>query len=158
MEEFRKQVPSETHWARPAESVRSQIGVGESKVFASSQVGMSELIPGYSFGISVCKLDAGPSLSAAMPTKIAEFLACGRPVIVNKGLGDMDQFIEEFDAGVVLDGNANNLIEGAKKLASLLSDRNTPIRCRALAEKYFSLDVGASRYLNLYSQISKSIT
>ena len=112
MEEFRKQVPLETHWARPAESVRSQIGVGESKVFASSQVGMSELIPRYSFGISVCKLHAGHSLSAAMPTKIAEFLACGRPVVVNKGLGDMDHFIEEFDTGVVLDGTTNNLIEG----------------------------------------------
>ena len=155
MEEFRKQVPLETHWARPAESVRSQIGVGESEVFASSQVGMSELIPGYSFGVSVCKLHAGPSLSAAMPTKIAEFLACGRPVVVNKGLGDMDQFIEEFDAGVVLDGTSSNLIEGAKKLASLLSDRDTPMRCRALAEKYFSADVGASKYLDLYSQISK---
>jgi len=155
MEEFRKQVPLETHWARPAESVRSQIGVGESKVFASSQVGMSELIPGYSFGVSVCKLHAGPSLSAAMPTKIAEFLACGRPVVVNKGLGDMDQFIEEFDAGVVLDGTSSNLIEGAKKLASLLSDRDTPIRCRTLAEKYFSADVGASKYLELYSKISK---
>jgi len=158
MEEFRKQVPSETHWARPTESVRSRIGVGESKVFVSSQVGMSELIPGYSFGVSVCKLHAGPSLSAAMPTKIAEFLACGRPVVVNKGLGDMDQFIEEFDAGVVLDGNTNNLIEGAKKLASLLSDRNTPIRCRALAEKYFSMDEGTNKYLNLYSQIAKSTT
>jgi len=155
MEEFRKQVPLETHWARPVESVRSQIGVGESKVFASSQVGMSELIPRYSFGVSVCKLHAGPSLSAAMPTKIAEFLACGRPIVVNKGLGDMDQFIEEFDTGVVLDGTNNNLIEGAKKLASLLSDRDTPMRCRALAEKYFSADVGASKYLDLYSQISK---
>ena len=155
IEEFRKQVPSEAHWARPAESVRSQIGVGESKVFASSQVGMSELIPRYSFGVSVCKLHAGPSLSAAMPTKIAEFLACGRPVVVNKGLGDMDPFIEEFDAGVILDGTSSNLIEGAKKLASLLSDRDTPIRCRALAEKYFSADVGASKYLELYSKISK---
>jgi glycosyltransferase involved in cell wall biosynthesis len=90
-----------------------------------------------------------------MPTKIAEFLACGRPVVVNKGLGDMDQFIEEFDAGVVLDGTSSNLIEGAKKLASLLSDRDTPIRCRTLAEKYFSADVGASKYLELYSKISK---
>ena len=158
MEEFRRQVSSETHWARPTESARSQIGVGESKIFASSQAGMSELIPRYSFGVSVCKLDAGPSLSAAMPTKIAEFLACGRPVVVNKGLGDMDQFIEEFDAGVVLDGNTSNRIEGAKKLVSLLSDRDTPFRCRALAEKYFSVDEGASKYLNLYSQISKSST
>ena len=153
MEEIRKHIEVETHWARPAESNKSQIGVGESKVFPSSQTGMSKLIPHYSFGVSICKIDAGPSLTAAMPTKIGEFLACGRPIVVNKGLGDMDQFLEEFNAGVILDGTISNLVESASKLASLLSDSETPHRCRALAEKYFSMDIGASKYLNLYSQI-----
>ena len=114
---------------------------------------MANLIPYYSFGISVCKMNAGPSLTAAMPTKIGEFLACGRPIVVNRGLGDMDQFLEEFDAGVILDGTPTNLAEGAAKLASLLSDSETPDRCRALAEKYFSMEVGANKYLNLYSRI-----
>ena len=114
---------------------------------------MAELIPNYSFGISICKIDAGPSLAAAMPTKIGEFLACGRPIVVNKGLGDMDQFIDEFDAGVILDGNPDNLAKGASKLISIISDPETPKRCRALAEKYFSMDVGAKKYLDLYSQV-----
>ena len=153
MEEFRKHIAVDAHWARPNESSKSGIGVGETKVFPSSQTGMANLIPHYSFGISICKMDAGPSLTAAMPTKIGEFLACGRPVVVNKGLGDMDQFIEAFDAGVILDGTSSNLVESATRLASLLSDSETPHRCRALAEKYFSMDVGASKYLNLYSQI-----
>jgi len=153
MEEFRKHIMVETHWARPAESNKFHIGVGESKVFPSTQAGMAELIPNYSFGISVCKMNAGPSLTAAMPTKIGEFLACGRPIVVNRGLGDMDQFLEEFDAGVILDGTSTNLVESAEKLASLLSDSETPDRCRALAEKYFSMDVGANKYLNLYSRI-----
>lgn len=153
MEEFRKHMEVETHWARPKESSKSGIGVGESKIFPSSQAGMAALIPEYSFGVSVCKLDAGPSLSAAMPTKIAEFLASGRPIVVNKGLGDMDQFIEEFHAGVILDGTPTNLVESATKLAALLEDSDTPHRCRAMAEKYFSMDIGADKYLNLYSQI-----
>jgi hypothetical protein len=153
MEELRKQIVVETHWARPLESNKSHIGVGEGRVFPSTQTGMAELIPNYSFGVSICKLDAGPSLSAAMPTKIGEFLACGRPVVVNKGLGDMDQFIEEFNAGVILDGSQSNLVESAMNLISLISDTETPYRCRALAEKYFSMDVGASKYLDLYSQM-----
>ena len=153
MEEFRKQIKTETHWARPGESNKSFLGVGETSVFPLTQTEMSELIPNYSFGVSICKLDAGPSLTAAMPTKIGEFLACGRPIVVNKGLGDMDQFLEEFDAGVVLDGTPSNLVESATKLASLLSDPETPQKCRALAEKYFSMDIGANKYLNLYSQI-----
>ena len=153
MKELRKRVAVETHWARPIESDRSQIGVGEDLVFPVTQIGMAELIPNYSFGVSICKMDAGPSLAAAMPTKIGEFLACGRPIVVNKGLGDMDRFIQEFDTGIILDGDRDNLINGATKLVNLISDPETPTRCRALAEKYFSMDAGTNKYLDLYSQM-----
>jgi hypothetical protein len=153
MLEMQKQVAMDIHWARPSESSKDNIGVGEIKIFPAIQTEMAELIPKYSFGVSICKLDAGDSLTAAMPTKIAEFLACGRPVIVNKGLGDMDQFIAEFDAGVVLDADFTNLSESATKLIDLISDPDTPYRCRALAEKYFSVDVGANKYLKLYSEM-----
>jgi len=155
MEELRKKIVVETHWARPSESDKSHLGVEEDRVFPATQAGMAELIPNYSFGVSVCKLDAGPSLTAAMPTKIGEFLACGRPIVVNKGLGDLDQFIQEFNVGVILDGSRNNLEASATKLISLISDTDTPQRCRSLAEKYFSMDIGAKKYLDLYSQILK---
>jgi glycosyltransferase involved in cell wall biosynthesis len=153
MEELNSQAGVEIHWARPLESSRLEIGVGETKVFPSAQSEMAQLIPQYSFGVSICKLDAGPSLTAAMPTKIGEFLACGRPIVVNKGLGDMDNFLKEFNAGVVLNGDADNLKKSATELINLVLDPETPDRCRALAEKYFSMDVGASKYLDLYSQI-----
>ena len=155
MQEFQKQVPAEIHWARPSESQRSEIGVGESSVLVGTQIGMAEMIPNYSFGVSICKLDAGPSLTAAMPTKIGEFLACGRPVVVNKGLGDMDEFLKEYDAGVILDGTPRNLVESASKLASLLLDPETPMRCRALAEKHFNMEEGSIKYLDLYSRMLK---
>lgn len=153
MQELRSQTKLETHWARPLESEKEQISVGEEKVFPATQSEMAQLIPNYSFGVSVCKLDAGPSLTAAMPTKIGEFLACGRPIVVNKGLGDMDDFIKEFNAGVILDGSLNNLVESATKLINIITDSNTPHRCRALAEKYFSMDIGTHKYLDLYSQM-----
>ena len=153
MDELRKQIDIETHWARPMESNKSHLGVGEEKIFPATQTGMAELIPNYSFGISICKMDAGSSLAAAMPTKIGEFLACGRPIVVNKGLGDMDHFIAEFDAGVILDGSPDNLAKGASRLINIISDPETPKRCRALAEKYFSMDVGAKKYLDLYVQV-----
>jgi hypothetical protein len=95
---------------------------------------MACLILSYSFGVSICKLNAGPSLTAAMPTKIGEFLVCGRPIVVNNGLGDMDQFIEEFNVGVTLDGNPSNLKGSANELIELLTDPDTPYRCRAVAE------------------------
>ena len=156
MEELRSLTELETHWARPLESEKKQINVGEDRIFPASQNEMAELIPNYSFGISVCKLDAGPSLSAAMPTKIGEFLACGRPIVVNKGLGDMDKFIKEFNVGVSLDGNSINLKKSAAELINLVLDPETPDRCRALAEKHFSMEVGAKRYLDLYGQMLKA--
>lgn len=157
MDVLRSQITIETHWARPNESNKKQINVGEERVLLSTQSAMAQLIPNYSFGVSICKLNAGPSLSAAMPTKIGEFLACGRPIVVNKGLGDMDDFIKEFDAGVILDGDMGNLKRSAAELIQLVSDPETPIRCRALAEKYFNIDVGANNYLNLYSRMSRLI-
>lgn len=155
MEEMQSQAKLEIHWARPIESNKSAIAVGETKVFPASHSEMAQVIPNYSFGVSVCKLNAGPSLAAAMPTKIAEFLACGRPIVVNKGLGDMDRFIEEFNVGVTLDGSPNNLVESASKLVDIMKDFDTPLRCRAVAEKYFSMDTGTKEYLNLYSQMKQ---
>ena len=157
MDVLRSQIKIETHWARPNESNEKKINVGEERVLLSTQSAMAQLIPNYSFGVSICKLNAGPSLSAAMPTKIGEFLACGRPIVVNKGLGDMDDFIKEFDAGVILDGDTGNLKRSAAELIQLVSDPETPIRCRALAEKYFNIDVGANKYLNIYSRMSRLI-
>jgi len=58
-------------------------------------------------------------------------------------LGDMDQMLAEFGAGVALDGKENNLVEAAEKFAKLITDPETPQKCRALAEKYFDLS-----YLN----------
>ena len=151
--ELRKLILLEVNWARPLESSRKTLGVGEDSVLVANQAEMAQLIPNYSFGISICKLNAGVSLTAAVPTKIGEFLACGRPVVVNKGLGDMDEMLAEFNAGVIIDGNTQNLQEGALKLVDLLADPETPERCRGLAEKYFSIDIGTRKYLSLYREI-----
>ena len=151
IEEMSKLGPLEVKWARPKESTRNALNAGEDSSFVASQIEMSQIIPDYSFGMSICKIAAGPSLKAAMPTKAAEFLACGRPMVVNAGLGDLDKYIEEFDAGVVLDGTDKNLVDKAHKLNELLADPETPSRCRALAEKYFDIEEGVRKYLETYS-------
>ena len=156
-DKLRSFVPLEIAWSRPHESQNARLGVGESQIFTLTQNEMSKLIPDYSFGISVCRNDAGISLKAAMPTKIAEFLACGRPVVVNKGLGDLDEFLTEFNAGIILDGTSDNLSKAVNQMLDLISDPETPMRCRALAEKYFSLEEGTKKYLSLYGDLSKEI-
>jgi glycosyltransferase involved in cell wall biosynthesis len=150
---LKKRVPIETHWARPVESSTRSLGVGETKIIASSQHQMANLIPSYSFGVSICKIQSGPSLKAAMPTKLGEFLACGRPIVVNKGLGDMDEYLEKYNIGVALDDNPYNLEESIDNLLRILLDKSTPDRCRYVAEKYFSMESGTRNYLDLYTRM-----
>ena len=150
IKELESLAPIEVHWARPRESPFPILGAGESRIFESSQNEMANLLKEYSFGLSICKLNAGPSLKAAMPTKVAEFLACGRPVVVSQGLGDFDRYLPEFNAGVILNGTKENLRNAATQLLDLIHDPDTPNRCRALAEKYFDLDEGVRKYRDLY--------
>lgn len=153
IDELSKRADVQVHWARPRESPRKSLDAGESHVFESTQNGMANRITEYAFGLSVCKMDAGPSLTAAMPTKVAEFLACGKPVVVNAGLGDFDDYITEFNAGVILNGSPEDLAQNAEKLLELMRDPETPGRCRQLAEKYFDIDKGAEKYLELYEKM-----
>jgi glycosyltransferase involved in cell wall biosynthesis len=150
--ELGKILDVEFHWARPRESQRHKLQVGETKIFESSQNDMAKIIGSYSFGVSICKMNAGPSLKAAMPTKIAEFLASGRPVVVNKGLGDFDKYLKDFNAGIILTGEPGDTLAKAQQLVSLLSDPQLPSRCRELAETYFDIDRGVTSYLKLYTE------
>ena len=43
------------------------------------------------------------SKQSSSPTKIAEYLACGVPVISNKGIGDVDELLTKNNVGVLLD-------------------------------------------------------
>lgn len=101
-------------------------------------------------GLSVCK-DAGVSLAAAMPTKIAEFLATGRPVVVNEALGDAAALVRNHDCGVVLEGPEPAHLERAvDELERLLDDPSMPARARGLAETHFDLEQGVDRLLEAY--------
>ena len=151
--EIRKIVSCDVDWARPRESQLSKLNAGEVRSFSVSQPEMAQLMSEYTFGLSICKFNAGPSLKAAMPTKIAEFLAIGRPIVVNAGLGDCDNLIENSGTGIVLREN-DNLSQKAADLVELCMDPSTPERCRKLAESHFSLEKGVKSYLYLYRQMT----
>jgi len=104
-------------------------------------------------GLAVCRRDAGVSLAAAAPTKVAEFLGCGRPVVVNPGLGDMDRLLAAHGCGVVVADETDQAIDAAlDELEVLVDDPGTAGRCRALAEDRFDLDAGIDRLIDVYRQ------
>ena len=52
MDALRSQITIETHWARPNESNKEKINVGEERVLLSTQSAMAQLIPNYSFRVN----------------------------------------------------------------------------------------------------------
>lgn len=109
-----------------------------------------------SFGVLF--FTAGVSKLGSAPTRMGEFLACGIPVIGNRGVGDMADLIEKYDVGVVVeDGSKLSLENGYRKILDMLSDPDLQSRCRAAAEDYFSADGGAEKYKLIYQKNIKQL-
>jgi glycosyltransferase involved in cell wall biosynthesis len=93
---------------------------------------------------------------ASSPTKYAEYLACGLPLIINSGVGDADSLvIDEGIGALVHDFTEDQYEEAAAIVESLVGDReNTRRRTRAVAERCFDVrTVGVQRYSRLYERI-----
>lgn len=92
---------------------------------------------------------------ASSPTKNAEYLACGLPLIINAGIGDSDALVNEWKAGVLLKelneaayARVGNLIE------EMAANPQARRAARAVAEQLFDLQtVGAERYAALYERV-----
>lgn len=101
--------------------------------------------------VAVSFIKACYSKRSSSPTKIAEYLASGLPVIANRGVGDLD---------ALLGGKAGTLVDDFTERsyrAALSSVTYSPDRahyCRKLAAKEFDLaEIGGVRYRRLYSAL-----
>ncbi len=91
---------------------------------------------------------------ASSPTKIAEYLAAGLPVLSNRGIGDLDQQLSE-EIGVLLDGYSEDDYErGLEQLEKLIDDPETAAKCRRAANDLFALNgVADLLYSRLYGAV-----
>jgi glycosyltransferase involved in cell wall biosynthesis len=139
-------------WARGIESNTDDLDetfIGTSMLVHSE---MPEKIASSSFGLAICRTDCVEILKGVMPTKVAEFFAVGRPVIVSKGMGDLDRLIAQWRTGIVIkDGMSEQEI--VAKAKGLLLDEELSHRCRRLAEEHFSMQKAIVTYSNVYKSI-----
>jgi glycosyltransferase involved in cell wall biosynthesis len=88
------------------------------------------------------------------PTRLAEVLACGVPVVGNRGVGDVADIILSERVGVLLEGVEPRHLESAlQALEQLMAEPGLKDRCRAVAVKLFSLTSGVAAYEEAYAEV-----
>ena len=89
---------------------------------------------------------------SSSPTKLGEVLSMGIPVIVNSGVGDVEQTVKNADAGYVLQNFEEADFEKAVQSIPTLMQKS-PASIRESVENIYSLEKGIQLYLNCYKQI-----
>jgi len=89
------------------------------------------------------------------PTRMAEILGCGLPVVANPGVGDVAEIITKYRVGVlVTEGSEQAMRSAVRELEALRKDPELAARCRQAAEGVFSLESGTQKYRELYGDIA----
>ena len=96
---------------------------------------------------------------ASSPTKYAEYLACGLPLVINSGVGDSDALITHERIGaLVREFTEENYGSAGAAISTLLEyPDQTRRRAREVAERLFDVrKIGVERYARLYERVLQS--
>jgi glycosyltransferase involved in cell wall biosynthesis len=114
-------------------------------------------VPGYlsAADVGLCFRHRFPSQLSCSPIKLAEYLACGLPVVSTSGCGDYDKLIESERVGVVVPRSGDEAaLEAAKEIEALLAERDVAERCRSTAKRFLGLEeVLVPRYAQIYERL-----
>lgn len=106
--------------------------------------------------VAVSFIKPSYSKQASSPTKNAEYLAAGLPIIANSGVGDVDALIAENGVGVLIDDFDDGSYRAAIRTVLQIGDVSD--RCRAVAKEHFDLEtIGGTRYRRLYVSILRQM-
>lgn len=99
-----------------------------------------------------------PSFSkkSSCPTKFSESLACGLPVVINSGIGDMEKYVNSYNIGVMVERfTRDEYTRAINRLFKILENKdNLNHNCRMVAEEYFSLKRGTEKYWSIYQMLN----
>jgi glycosyltransferase involved in cell wall biosynthesis len=109
--------------------------------------------------IAVSFIRACYSKLSSSPTKIAEYLAAGLPVVANAGVGDVDEVIEGDRVGVVLrDFDDESFTRALEEVEALRAEGDLAARARESAERRYDIErVGGAKYRRLYARLGARV-
>ena len=159
---LRKQKP-DAHflWLTPSRHERIRtlmqnrgIEAGDFTVVAASPREVPSYLSASDAGLAFIK----PCFSklASSPTKYAEYLGCGLPLIINAGIGDSDALVTEERVGaMVSDFTEVEYASAVITIEALTGNlEQTRRRTREVAERLFDVRrVGFERYSRLYEKV-----
>jgi glycosyltransferase involved in cell wall biosynthesis len=109
----------------------------------------------------IARMDAGiffikPAFSkrASCPTRMGEFLGCGKPCLANSGVGDVAEDLTETGTGIAVDAfDAATLENAVRNIVQLAEEPGIGVRCRKAAEERFALELGVATYSSIYRSL-----
>lgn len=102
------------------------------------------------FNLSVFFIRPTYSKKASSPTKQAEIMAMGIPLVCNAGVGDTDRIVNKYHSGVVISEFTSEAFVNAIQELDKFNSAETVKG----AKEFFSLKEGANRYLDVYRKIN----
>ncbi|WP_343636920.1 glycosyltransferase [Fluviicola sp.] len=100
------------------------------------------------FDCSIFFIRPSFSKKASSPTKQGEIMAMGVPLICNAGVGDTDEIVQRYNAGLVLKDTS----EASLSYFSLDFPDFDREKAISGAKEYFSLEKGVAGYFSLYDR------
>lgn len=109
--------------------------------------------------VGLCLIRSSFSKLASAPTRFAEYLATGMPVVVTTGVGDLEAIVTDDRVGVVLRSEDEQSIrQAADEVRSMAADPEVRERCRRCAQARFDADAGAAAYAAIYRRLTSPAT
>ena len=96
---------------------------------------------------------------ASSPTKYAEYLGCGLPLVINAGIGDSDTLVTREEVGALVSDFSELEYVNAATIVEQLANQaeQTRNRTRKVAERLFDVRrVGRERYSRMYDKVLAS--
>ena len=102
--------------------------------------------------VGISLLRRSSSKLGSSPIKVAEYLACGLPVVLNADQGDSDELVSRYSAGHVMrDYGPDEISRAAEAVVRLAGDTEARRNARVLAEREYSVPAAVLGYLSAYA-------
>lgn len=144
-------VPSYSHDIIYKEAVRQNLSINSIILIHGQRKDIPTLLSLSSYAIYF--IFPFYSKISSSPTKQGEIMAMGIPSIINRGVGDTEEIINENNAGIVVQDFSESTFQNV--IDQVLIRENNRAEIIKGANAHYSLSMGANEYYKIYKMILK---